>query len=110
VEETSAELRFGEPVGRGMEVVGELSDAAEVRLLGVLGESCELEVVEHALTDGRCHVEVVWQGVRKSPLPGPIAPRLRRVPGIDESVGMPMTDEDRRRTLDAVRSNCREAA
>jgi hypothetical protein len=32
------------------------------------------------------------------------------VPGIDESVEMPMTDEGRRGTLDVVGSICREAA
>jgi hypothetical protein len=32
------------------------------------------------------------------------------VPGIDESVGMPMTDEGRRARLDAVGSIYREAA
>src|ERR1700733_12563108 len=36
VEEVVAELRFGEPVGWGLEVIGELSDGAKVRLLGAL--------------------------------------------------------------------------
>ena len=73
VEEVVAELLLAEPVGRGMEVVGELPDGAEVRLLGALGEPGELEVVEHALTERRGHDEVLWQGVRKSPLPGTMA-------------------------------------
>ena len=73
VEEVVAELGFGEAVGRGVEVVGELSDGAEVGLLSALGESGELEVVGHALTERRGHVEVLWQGVRRSPLPGTMA-------------------------------------
>ena len=56
-----------------MEVVGELPDGADVRFLSALGEPGELEVVKHALTERRGHVEVLWQGVRESPLPGTLA-------------------------------------
>jgi hypothetical protein len=73
VEEVVAELLFGEPVRRGLEVVGELPDGAELGLLSAFGESGELEVVEQALTQRRDHVKVLWQGVKKSPLPGTLA-------------------------------------
>ena len=51
VEEVVADLLLGEAVGRGVEVVGELPDGAEVGLLGAVGEAGELEVLEHALTE-----------------------------------------------------------
>jgi hypothetical protein len=60
VEEIVAELGFGEAIGWGAEVVGELSDGAEVGVLGAVAEPGELEVVEHALTERRVHVEVLW--------------------------------------------------
>jgi len=53
VEEVVADLGLGEPVGRGAEVVGELSDGAEVGLLGERAESGELQVLEHALAERR---------------------------------------------------------
>jgi hypothetical protein len=51
VEEIVADLRFGEPVGRGVEVVGEPADGAEIGVLSAGGESSELEVLGHALTE-----------------------------------------------------------
>src|SRR5437660_4864824 len=70
MEEVVAELRLTEAVGVGVEVVGELPDGAEVSVLGALAETGELEIVEHALTESRGHVVVLWQGVKKAPLRG----------------------------------------
>jgi hypothetical protein len=60
VEEVVAELGFGEAIWRYVEVVGELSDGAEVGLPGAPGESGELEVVGHAPTERGVHVEVLY--------------------------------------------------
>jgi hypothetical protein len=46
-----------EPVGWGVEVVGELSDGTEVGLLGALAEAGELQVLEHPLAERRGPVE-----------------------------------------------------
>ena len=61
VEEVVADLLLAEPVGRGVEVVGELPDGAEVGLLGALAEAGELKVLVHPLTEGRGHVQVLSQ-------------------------------------------------
>ena len=50
------------------------------------------------------------RGVRRSPLPGTMAHGCVACHGSMRSVGMPMTDEGRRGTLDDVGSTCREAA
>ncbi len=68
VEEVVADLLLGEPVGRGVEVVGELPDGAEVSVLGALAEAGELEVLEHPLTERGAHVLVLSQRVKKQPL------------------------------------------
>ena len=52
---------LAEPVGRGVEVVGELPDRAEVGLLGALAQAGELEVLKHPLTEGRGHGKVLSQ-------------------------------------------------
>jgi hypothetical protein len=51
VEEVLADLRLGEAIGRGAEVVGEHADGAEVGVLSARGEAGELEVVGQALTE-----------------------------------------------------------
>ena len=56
VQEVVADLLLGEPVGRGVEVVGELPDGAEVGLLGALAQAGELEVLVHPLAECRGHV------------------------------------------------------
>src|SRR5262249_58165159 len=68
VEEVMAELMLTEPIGRGVEVVGELSDRAEVGLLGALTQAGELKVLEHPLAECRGHVLVLSQKVEKPPL------------------------------------------
>ena len=73
VEEVVAELRLGEAVGRGVEVVGEMPDGAEVGVLGALAEAGELEVLGHAEAECGGHVMVLWSGMRRSPLPGTMA-------------------------------------
>ena len=57
VEEVVADLLLAEPVGRGVEVVGELPDGAEVGLLGALAEAGQLQVLEHPLAECRGPVE-----------------------------------------------------
>ena len=66
VEEIVAELRLGEAIGRGMEVVGELPDGAEVSVLGAVAEAGELEVLEHALAEGGGHGVVLSQREKKN--------------------------------------------
>jgi hypothetical protein len=53
VEEVFAELGLGEPVGRAAKVAGELTDFAQVSLLRASAEAGDLEVLPHALTEGR---------------------------------------------------------
>jgi hypothetical protein len=53
VEEVVAELGFGELVGRTAEVPGELAYFAEAGLLGAEAEAGKLQVLAHALTEGR---------------------------------------------------------
>ena len=65
-----ADLLLGEAVGRGVEVVGELPDGAEVGLLGALAEPGELEVLGHPLAECRGHVMVLSQREMKEPLRG----------------------------------------
>ena len=77
MEEVVADLLLAEPVGRGVEVVGELPDGAEVGLLGALAEAGQLEVLEHPLAECRGHVRVLSQRVEKQPLRG----TLRHDPG-----------------------------
>ena len=73
VEEIVAELRLGEPVGRGVEVVGELADGAEVGLLSALGRARRAGG-RGACADGATRsCRVLWQGVRRSPPPGTMA-------------------------------------
>jgi hypothetical protein len=76
VEEVVADLLFGEAVGRGVEVVGQLPDGAEVSLLGTLAEAGNLEILEHALTERRGHVTVLSQREMKQPLRGTIRHEL----------------------------------
>jgi hypothetical protein len=73
VEEILTELRLGEAIGRGVVVVGELADGAEVGVLGAGGEPGELEVVGHAQTECGGHVMVLRSGMRRSPLPKTMA-------------------------------------
>ena len=84
VEEVVADLLLAEPVGRGVEVVGELPDGAEVGLLGALAEPGELEVLSHPLAECRGHVEVLWQGVREITSARNLGPWPRGVPRIDQ--------------------------
>ena len=48
----------------------QLPDGAEVRFLGALAESCQLEVLVHPLAGHRGHVLVLSQRVKKPPLRG----------------------------------------
>jgi hypothetical protein len=48
-EEEGANLIFGEGVGSEAVVCGELQDSPEIRLLGARRESCQAEVIDHAL-------------------------------------------------------------
>jgi hypothetical protein len=74
VEEVIADLMLAESVGRGVEVVGELPDSAEVSLLGALAEAGQLKVLEHPLAECRrlaeCrgHLKVLSQGSEETPL------------------------------------------
>ena len=68
VEEVIADLMLAESVGRGVEVVGELPDGAEVGLLGALAEAGQLKVLEHPLAECRGHVMVLSQREKKEPL------------------------------------------
>jgi hypothetical protein len=86
------------------------SNSAEVGLLSAFGEPGELEVLKHALTERRGHDRGPRTRSEEITTARNHGLRLRRVSRIDESVGMPMTDEDRRGTLDGVESTCREAA
>ena len=61
VQEVVAELLLGEPVGRRVEVVGELPDGAEVGLLGAFAEPGELEVLVHPPTERGGHGKVLSQ-------------------------------------------------
>ena len=110
VEEIVAELLLGESVGRGVEVVGELSDGAEVGVLSALRR------VRRAGGRGACA-----DGVRRS-WGGPVdrdeeittardhdsrKGRVRRIEGSEE---VPMTGGGRRGRLDADRSPAAPAA
>ncbi len=53
VEEVLAEIVLGEPIGRRVEVSGELPDGVGVGLLGARREPAELHVLEHALAKWR---------------------------------------------------------
>ena len=53
MEEVLAEVVLGEPIGRRVEVSGELPDGVDVGLLGARRESAELHVFEHALAQWR---------------------------------------------------------
>jgi hypothetical protein len=52
-EEVLAQLCLTETVGRGGEVLGELTDCAQVGLLGALAQTGQLQILAHALTQGR---------------------------------------------------------
>ena len=49
MKEVIADLLLAQPVGWGVEVLGELPDGAEVGLLGVFAESGQLKVLDHPL-------------------------------------------------------------
>ncbi len=51
VKEIVAELLLADAVGRGAEVVGQLPDGAEIRLLSALAETGQLKILEHALAE-----------------------------------------------------------
>jgi hypothetical protein len=87
VEEVVAELGFGEAIGGGVEVVGELSDGAEVGVLGAIAEPGELEVLAHALTESRVHERgpfAVEEEMATEKDPGPRRRGVRRRDGIGE--------------------------
>ena len=93
VEEVVADLRLGEAVGRGVEVVGEHADGAEVGVLGAVGEAGELEVLGHAATECGGHVRVLSQEVKEIPCQD-VAHRRGEC---QESVGSVGMRDDRRR-------------
>ena len=81
VEEIVADLGLGEAVGRGVVVIGEHADGAEVSLLGAVGEAGDLEVLGHAATECGGHVTVLSQGGEGDPLQD-VGSWPRRVPGV----------------------------
>ena len=103
MEEVVADLLLAEPVGRGVEVVGELPDGAEVGLLGALAEAGQLEVLEHPLAECRGHVQVLSQRSEETPLRKKPVSRHRRL-ARDRRIGDLAHDEDRARRRES-RSN-----
>src|SRR5262249_37506308 len=107
VEEVIAELMLAEPIGRGVEVVGELPDRAEVGLLGTLAQAGELKVLEHPLAECRGHVLVLSQKVEKPPLLRNLEAWPRALPGGRECAGIPVTTTESQATLGKDGSSCR---
>ena len=107
VEEVVADLLLAEPVGRGVEVVGELPDGAEVGLLGALAQAGELEVLVHPLAECRGHESVPLARGERSTSARNHEARTPRLPGSAESAGNQGNGEDHSTTLADVESACR---
>src|SRR5262249_44165542 len=107
VEEVIADLMLAEPVGWGVEVVGELPDRAEVGLLSTLAQTGEPEVLKHPLTESRGHVLVLWQQVKKQLLLRNLGAWPRALPGGRESAGILVTTNEGQATLSEGGSSCR---
>ena len=79
VDEVLPQFVFGDPVGRLVEVSGEMTDGAEVSFLGPLGEAGQLEVLVHALAKREAHEWVLSKRREEKPSGNPLCLGHRRV-------------------------------